>query len=85
MNSLEMFKYFVDYVKNNTLEDTIKEWGGGYLYIPSYKNTYRNKYIFDLYTQGKHIKDIAKEVNLSISRVSAIIRSQKRYTQKVTP
>lgn len=80
MNNLEMFKYFIDYVKNHSLEDIIKEWGGGYIYVPSYKNTYRDKQILNLYTQGKHTKDIAKEMNLSISRVRAIIREQKRYT-----
>lgn len=77
MNTLDMFEYFVEYVKSNTLENIIKEWGGGNIYIPSFKSTYRDKHILNLYKQGTHIKDIAKEFNLSISRVRGIIKKQQ--------
>lgn len=77
MNTLDMFEYFVEYVKSNTLENIIKEWGGGNIYIPSFKSTYRDKHILNLYKQGTHIEDIAKEFNLSISRVRGIIKKQQ--------
>lgn len=77
MNTIDMFEYFIEYVKKNPIEDIIKEWGGGNIYIPSFKSTYRDTAILNLYNQGTHIKDIAKEFNLSISRVRAIIKKQQ--------
>ncbi len=77
IDNRDLFEYFVEYCKQHSLEEIIAEFGGGQIYIPSYKTTYRDKEIYTLYTKGKSIKYIKKHFSLSESRIRSIIKEQK--------
>jgi len=79
VSNREIFEEFYRFCKEHSLEDVIKEYGGGEIYVPSYKNTHRDRDIYNLYKEGKRVRDIAREYSLSISRVRSIIRGYKRH------
>lgn len=76
LSNKDIFEHFIEYAKNHTLEEIIEEFGGGHIYIPSYKSTFRDAQILKLYKQGLSPKKLKKQFNLSESRIRSIIKNQ---------
>jgi len=76
LSNKDIFEYFIEYVKKHTIEEIIEEFGGGNIYIPSYKSTFRDAQIFKLYKQGVSVKELKKQFNLSESRIRSIVKKQ---------
>lgn len=77
----DIFSHFVKFCKNHSIEEIIEEFGGGHIYIPSYKTTYRDQQIYNLYKQGKSIKSLKKQFSLSDSRIRSIIKNQAKLQE----
>ncbi len=75
INSYELFEEFYRFCKEHSIERVVKEYGGGNIYIPSFKRMGRDKEILKRYQSGINLRDIAKEFELSITRVRDIIKS----------
>jgi Mor family transcriptional regulator len=71
----DIFEEFVNFCQNNSIEEIVKEYGGGTIYIPSYKSIGRDKDIYTLYKNGTSIKQLSKKFSLSESRIRTILRS----------
>jgi len=74
ITTYELFEDFFNKCKECSLEEIIKEYGGGHIYIPSYKSTHRDIDIYNSYKNGKSIRALKREFGLSESRIRAIIR-----------
>lgn len=80
ITNLELFEELFLYIKNpnNTLENTLQEFGGSSFYLPSYKSTYRNNEIIRNYIDRRGekniIKKLAKDFNLSTSQIFIITK-----------
>ena len=81
----EIFEAFFDYCQSHSIEETIKEYGGGSIYIPSYKQTYRDTDLYARYKAGASMGTLKREFHLSESQVSRIIRRMEREGVGVTP
>ena len=79
VNNKEIFEEFYRFCKEHSIEEVIKEYGGGEIYVPSYKSTHRDEEIYKRYKSGESLRVLAREYNLSISRVRAIIRRYKQH------
>jgi Mor family transcriptional regulator len=78
INNYDIFKEFYNTCRKKSFTEVLKEYGGSEIYIPSYKNTHRNRDIYKRYKEGESIRDIAREFDLSIARVRAIIRGFRK-------
>lgn len=83
LNNFDLFIEFYNSVKESTnIKDILKQYGGGNIYIPSYKGTYRNGEIIKKYNDGVKmgknttllIRQIAAEYDLSYNTVLNITR-----------
>ena len=81
ISNYELFEQFFNDCKQKSIEEVIKEYGGGHIYIPSYKKTHRNQKIYELYNQGATIKELKIKFNLSESRIRKIIRKEALKNQ----
>ena len=81
VDNKDIFLHFIDFCKNHSIEEVIEEFGGGHIYIPSYKTTYRDQQIYDLYKEGKSIRELKKQFSLSYSRIRSIIRNQAKLQE----
>jgi len=73
----EMFEEFYRFCKNNTIEEVVKEYGGGTLYIPSYKSMYRDKELLADWRAGMGKRDLQRKYYLSDAQVRRIIASNR--------
>jgi Mor family transcriptional regulator len=69
------FDEFFEFANTHSKEEVIKYYGGASLYIPSFKSTFRNQKIVDMYREGHSIEVIAREFELSRVRVRELIRA----------
>ena len=76
LSNKDIFEHFIEYAKTHTIEEIIEEFGGGHIYIPSYKSTFRDAQILKLYKQGISLKKLKRKFNLSESRIRSIIKNQ---------
>lgn len=82
LSNNEYFDYFIDFVKNNDKREILKEFGGGNIYIPSYKTLMRDeelkKDFKTLIKQGLTNKNAsmqcAKKYDLSLNAVYLITK-----------
>ena len=87
LSNLDLFEELFNYIQNgNTLEDTLKEFGGTNYYIPSYKTTSRNDEIIKEYKEhfGKTglTKILSKKYSLSERQILTITKSVREEKQK---
>lgn len=82
----DLFFDFYNKVKDSKdVNEIIKEFGGGNIYIPSYKTTFRNDDMLNEYnellalgkSQSVAIRELSINHNLSQSMVQKIIRETK--------
>ncbi|WP_139452508.1 Mor transcription activator family protein [Campylobacter armoricus] len=82
LSNSEYFDYFIDFVKNNDKREILKEFGGGSIYIPSYKTLMRDEELKQdfktLIKQGLTTKnasvECAKKYDLSLNAVYLITK-----------
>ena len=80
VDNLELFEELFEYIKKDgvTLSDAVREHGGTTYYIPSYKTTFRNQDIIDLYKEnlGKIgvVKALAKKYDLTERQIYDITK-----------
>lgn len=83
LNNFDLFIEFYNNVKKSeNIKDILRQYGGGNIYIPSYKGTYRNTEIIEKYDDGIKmgknsailIRQIAAEYELSYNTVLNITR-----------
>ncbi|WP_257398784.1 Mor transcription activator family protein [Campylobacter lari] len=82
LSNSEYFDYFIDFVKNNDKREILKEFGGGNIYIPSYKTLMRDEELKQdfkiLIKQGLTTKnasvECAKKYDLSLNAVYLITK-----------
>lgn len=82
LSNSEYFDYFIDFVKNNDKREILKEFGGGNIYIPSYKTLMRDEELKQdfktLIKQGLTTKnasvECAKKYELSLNAVYLITK-----------
>ena len=78
----DMFEEFYDFVRNNTIEEVIKTYGGASIYIPSYKLMYRDRDLIADWEAGMDIREMVRKYNLSSSRIWSIIKEHKKNNPK---
>jgi len=78
ISTYEIFEEFYKFCRENTIQEVIKEYGGGSIYIPSFKSTHRDEEIYEKFKNGASIKALKKEYDLSSSSIRRIIREQKQ-------
>ena len=63
ITNLDLFEEFFSFIQSgNSLEDTLKEYGGTTYYIPSHKTTCRNKDIIKEYKEHYGEVGLAKRL-----------------------
>ena len=85
ISNYDLFEEFFEFIKDDeiTLSDTLKEYGGSSLYIPSYKTTGRNEAIMEEYLQmnkngTKQIASkLARKYDLTTRQIYSIIKTQR--------
>ncbi|MDR1007633.1 MAG: hypothetical protein LBL65_03610 [Campylobacteraceae bacterium] len=85
-NSDLFFQFYNDIKNGATIAKICKICGGGNMYIPSYKHTFRNDDMVKNYknklqnskTNTEAIREISQEYNLAYSRVCNIISMLKK-------
>ncbi len=78
VSSYEIFEEFYKQCRQKSIEEIIREFGGGEIYIPSYKSTHRDLDIYKRFKEGASVRELAKEYDLSVSRVRSILREQRK-------
>lgn len=76
VSNFELFEELYNFILNpkHDLNDTLKEFGGSCFYVPSHKTTFRNQELIDAYKEGKSVKELSREYDLSEARVYAITK-----------
>lgn len=75
ITNFDIFQIFYQAVKDSdNIVDVIKEYVGGSIYIPSHKRTYRNVEIKSKHIDGKSVKSLAIEYDLSESQIRNVIK-----------
>lgn len=59
----ELFREFVNFVKENPIDEVYKQYGGSSLYIPSYKSICRDR---DIKEDFKALMDEGKKVSTAV-------------------
>ncbi|AQW85463.1 hypothetical protein CPIN18021_1079 [Campylobacter pinnipediorum subsp. caledonicus] len=86
LNNLDLFEnFFYDVKKCEDMSEILKAYGGSSIYVPSFKNTYRNNEIVDEYLtllnsgveNSLAIRQIAKKHNLSVNSVYNITKDAR--------
>jgi Mor family transcriptional regulator len=70
----DIFEAFFAYCQEHSIEEVIKEYGGGTIYVPSYKSTHRDADLCKRYREGATMPELIKEFHLSESRIRKILR-----------
>ena len=78
----EMFEEFYDFVRENPIEEVIKTYGGGSIYIPSYKLMYRDRDLIADWEAGMDIREMMRKYSLSANRIWEIINAHKKSNPK---
>lgn len=83
ISNYELFLEFYQKAKNSqNVDELIKEFGGGSIYVPSYKTTFRNQDILRQYGEGIRagknssvvIRELAQAHNLSYNTINSITK-----------
>ena len=81
LSNYDLFEEFFAFVKGDvTIEDTLKEYGGSSMYIPSNKTSYRNEEINKEYLEMQNnghkliAKKLARKHDLSEAQIYAITK-----------
>jgi hypothetical protein len=83
----DLFYQLYDDIKSGiSINEICKSYGGGNLYIPSYKRTFRNNHIINDYqnklqsgkTKARIIKQISQEYDLTPAAIYKILSNQKK-------
>jgi len=78
INTIEMFEQFYQDIKNaDSMADIAKDYGGGQIYIPSYKSAYRNDDIIKDLRKGVSIKELARMYDLSETAIYSITKVER--------
>ena len=80
----EIFEQFYKDCNELPIDEIIKNYGGGTIYVPSYKSTLRDKHIYQKYKEGYSIHQLKREFNLSANRIRNIIKEQERQQKQKT-
>ena len=78
ITTLELFEAFYEACRTQPIEEVIKAYGGGMVYVPSYKQTYRDADLYREYKEGVDMRTLKQTYNLSDSRIRKIIRTIER-------
>lgn len=75
ISTYDLFEAFYHYCREHTIEEVIREYGGGSLYIPSYKSTHRDEAIRKAYAEGVSVRTLQRQHQLSASQIRRILRA----------
>ena len=90
-DTLELFEDFFNSIKgSNSIEDTIAEWGGVNIAVPSFTGAIRDKKIYDdflalntSYSVNRKYTILARKYNLSTRKIQKLVSELKdNKTQK---
>jgi len=74
----DVFNEFVAFIRGGASDqDITREYGGGSLYIPSFKNIYRNDIIIQEFKDGKSVRELARDYELSTKQIYDITRAYR--------
>jgi len=74
-SNYELFEAFYEEVKNSkNIVEVIKAYGGGTIYVPSFKTTHRNEEIRRRFEEGADIPTLQREYGLSRNQIYAILK-----------
>jgi len=77
LSNLDIVEQMYKDAKSMEFPEWIEEHGGGHIYIPMYKSTYRDDEIIKDFDSGMSRLEIRKKYELSESRVNEIIKNAK--------
>lgn len=77
----EIFEEFYNDCREMSIEEVVKKHGGGYLYVPSYKSTYRDEAIWRRHQEGASAYQLQREFGLSASRVRRILQKMRQQNE----
>jgi len=77
LNSLDLVEQLYKDAKDMDFPTWLEEHGGGHVYIPMYKSTYRDEDIMKDFNDGMKRLEIRKKYDLSESRVNEIIKEAR--------
>ena len=73
----ELFEAFYEEVKNSeSIVDVIKSYGGGTIYVPSFKTTHRNEEIRRRYEEGVDLPTLQRDYGLSRNQIYTILKKR---------
>jgi Mor family transcriptional regulator len=78
LSKAEIFEAFYDYCQEHTLSEVIQEYGGGNIYVPSYKALFRDDDIYRDYMDGMDVVALRRKYDLSERSVYKILSKMKR-------
>jgi len=78
LSNYELFELFYNAVKeSDDIVEIIRDWGGGSVYIPSFKTTHRNEEIRQKYKNGTSVKHLQREYGLSANQIYNIVNNSQ--------
>ena len=77
LTTLDIIEKLYKDAKTMEFPEWLEEYGGGHVYIPMYKSTYRDEDIMKDFNDGMIRLDIRKKYDLSESRVNEIIKEAR--------
>lgn len=84
VTNLEIFEDFCKAVREETSnKEIMKQYGGGHIYVPSFKGKIRDEEIYKRYQDGEESKTLHRDYNLSENQIRAIIKKMGAIKQKV--
>jgi Mor family transcriptional regulator len=85
VTSFELFEAMYNDIKGGASErDILKEYGGGYLYIPTYRSTFLHEDINRDCRDGASIIELCRKYGLSKNRVWELTREVRHADVKKT-
>lgn len=73
----EIFEAFYRDCRELGIEEVIKRYGGGYIYVPSYKSTHRDEDLWRRHQEGADVRQLQREFGISESQVRRILRKMR--------
>lgn len=75
ITNVEIFENFCDEVRNETdNKEIMKMFGGGHIYVPSFKGAIRDEEIYKRHCEGEEAKTLHRDYNLSVNQIRTIIK-----------